>query len=130
MKKTKKIMPILLLMIMTITFIEVARADDSGSMALTSEKDAAWSGYTYFGKNTPTIQYTRKSGTGSFFTKLQTKKLFGYKDVGQSGTTTWNSESYQSSVMFPNAGAGNYRFQAQWKSGALQMSYSTFSVNS
>lgn len=78
MKKTKKIMPILLLMLMTITFIGVARADDSGSMALTSEKDAAWSGYTYFGKNTPTIQYTHKSGTGSF---LLNCKLKNYLDI-------------------------------------------------
>ncbi len=127
MKKYVNVIMVAVILLLSATFAMVVKADDSGSIILTSEKDAAWTGYTYFGYNTPMIEYINNKSAGSFYPILQTKKLFGYKNVATGSTDNFTKNSISTVHLFSHAGKGNYRFQTQWKSGTLNMNYKTYS---
>lgn len=128
-KKVLGLAALLLASVGTFCFISVAKADDTGTMALSSVADVAWSGYTSFGKPNVNVQYNWQKGSGNFFTRLQSKTLFGYKVVRTSPSNSISSSSKSVTHMFPSVGKGKYRFESQWKSGDFKMSYKTYSNN-
>lgn len=129
MKKYSKYGMVMVLVVFCLTaFIYVVKADDEGTFQLNSLADVQWTKYNKYSKPTKIINYTRKSGTGEFNTKLQTKGLFGYKNVsGASTNTTFKSDTLSESVMFTNVASGNYRFYLTWKNGDMLFDFKSFS---
>jgi len=130
LKKFSTIFIVGMITLLSLSFAMIVKADDSGKMILTSEKDAAWTDYTYFSKPNKTIDYkNNNNSSGTFTTTLQTKGLFGYKNISNPSKSVFESNTKQEIIIFNYDVKGNYRFYTQWKSGTLNLSYSTYSSN-
>ncbi len=128
-KKIAYFMLIAIIGVSALTGIALVKADTTGNMTLTSEVDVASTANTHYGKPNIAISYSRTYGSGTWYTHLQKKQLFGNKTIATSGLNEFTENGLQVINMFNGAGEGSYLFQAQWRSGAFQMSYSTYSYN-
>lgn len=112
------------------TSINIAKADTSGRFSIDSYADVATSKASKYGKDTPAIAYSNYSGTGSFFTRVIKVGFFGGETIkATSSVLQVTSTSMSNTISFPNIGSGNYKFQAQWKSGGIAMDYNAYSYN-